>query len=290
MIDYDLFWNEDSGELERIEFVFSRLYLCGETDKLGETTICPMYVEIYLNEGFVISRCKAKATLFYYDQNSQYLISEYKVNTMNDAVELIDKIVEIFGFETELDSKKIKNEVYQLHYKIYKQYTFTPEDVVKKVNSQKNLATDFINQLFANLQLDVRNKKEALSDARILIEKYISINGDNEDIFKKDRPAYLIKVASDNESDSTKIDTQSSKTTPLQCTPVFFDSKKSVVTSKMGKKLHLIFKRQNEKIFSKVNPLVVQFGVKSNFGYVKTTQYAEEVDIQNVLQAIFSNY
>lgn len=209
---------------------------------------------------------------------------------MNDAVELIDKIVEIFGFETELDSKKIKNEVYQLHYKIYKQYTFTPEDVVKKVNSQKNLATDFINQLFANLQLDVRNKKEALSDARILIEKYISINGDNEDIFKKDRPAYLIKVASDNESDSTKIDTQSSKTTPLQCTPVFFDSKKSVVTSKMGKKLHLIFKRQNEKIFSKVNPLVVQFGVKSNFGYVKTTQYAEEVDIQNVLQAIFSNY
>jgi len=31
----------------------------------------------------------------------------------------------------------------------------------------------------------------------ILIEKYISINGDNEDIFKKDRPAYLIKVASE---------------------------------------------------------------------------------------------
>ena len=58
----------------------------------------------------------------------------------------------------------------------------------------------------------------------------------------------------------------------------------------MGKRLHLIFKRQNENIFSKVNPLVVQFGVKSNFGYVKTTQYAEEVDIQNVLQAIFSNY
>lgn len=290
LIDYDLFWNEDSDELERIEFVFSRLYLCGETDKLGDTTICPMHVEVYLDEGFIISRCKAKATLFYYDQDNKYLISDYKVNTMNDAVELIDKIVEIFGFETELDSKKIKNEVYQLHYKIYKQYTFTPEDVVKKVNSQKSLAMDFVNQLFTNLQLDVRNKKEALSDAKILIEKYISINGDNEDIFKKDRSAYLIKVASDNESDSTKIDTQSSKTTPLQCTPVFFDSKKSVVTSKMGKRLHLIFKRQNEHIFSKTNPLVVQFGVKSNFGYVKTTQYAEEVDIQNVLQAIFSNY
>lgn len=26
LIDYDLFWNEDSGELERVEFVFSRVF------------------------------------------------------------------------------------------------------------------------------------------------------------------------------------------------------------------------------------------------------------------------
>lgn len=58
----------------------------------------------------------------------------------------------------------------------------------------------------------------------------------------------------------------------------------------MCKKLNLIYKRKNEKYFPKCNYLVVQLGTNKNYGYVKTTQYAEEADIQNVLQTIFENY
>ncbi len=162
--------------------------------------------------------------------------------------------------------------------------------MVEKVDSQEKLVSGFVNQIFSNLQLDPRNKEKALLDTRIFVEKFISINGDNEEIFKEDRPAYLVKVTADDEIELTKIDTTSDKTVPLQCTEAFFDSKKSVVKSKKCRRLHLIFKRENDTYFPGINQLVVQLGTHKNHGYVKTMQYAEEADIQNVLQAIFDNY
>lgn len=289
MIEYHIITNNDN-EVIKIEFTFSKLFLYGDAGKLGDVTIFPVFVEVYLDEGFVVSRAKAKSTLFKYDEKNQYLSSDTKIDTMSYAVSTIDKIIDIFEFETELNPKIVKNENSQMLFRIYEKYSFTPIDVMKKVESQKELINGFVNQVFSNLQLDIRNKGKAVLDTKIFIEKFISINGNNEDIFKEDRPAYLIKVSADDEIELTKIDTTSDKKVPLQCTEAFFDSKKSVVKSKKCKRLNLIFKRTDETYFSKGNPLVVQFGTHINHGYVKTMQYAEEADIQNVLQAIFQNY
>lgn len=288
MIEYSIITNE-SNEVSKIEFTFSRLFLYGEAGKQGNLTVFPIFVEVYLEEGFVISRAKAKSTLYEYEKNGNGLC-EQKIDTMDYAMAAIDDIIDVFKFERETNTKKIKNENSQMLYRIYEKYSFTPEDVVKEVISQGNLLSGFVNQLFVNLQLDLRNKEKALIDARIFVEKFISINGNNEDIFKKDRPAYLIKVTADDEIELTKIDTTSDKKVPLQCTEAFFDSKKAVIKSKKCKRINLIFKRTNETYFSKSNPLVVQLGTHKNYGYVKTMQYAEEADIQNVLQAVFSNY
>lgn len=230
MIEYYIHTNADD-DVFRIDFTFSRLFLYGETGKMGDVTIFPVFVEVYLDEGFIISRGKAKSTLYKYDESNHYLVGEDKIDTMTYAVSAIDKIIEMFGFEAETNPKRIKNENSQMLYRIYEKYSFTPADVVEKVKSQENLVNGFVNQVFSNLQLDVRNKEKALLDAQIFIEKFISINGDNEDVFKEDRPAYLIKVTADDEIELTKIDTTSDKTVPLQCTEAFFDSKKSVVKS-----------------------------------------------------------
>lgn len=288
MIEYHIITNEDD-EVTRIDFTFSKLFLCGETGSLGEVTVFPVFIEVYLDKGFVISRGKAKSTLYRYDEEKRYLVGDDKRDTMNYAVAAIDTIIEMFGFETERNSKIVKNENSQMLYRIYEKYSFTPTDVVDKVKTQKDLIKGFVDQIFANLNLDVRNKEKAILDADIFVEKFISINGDNESVFKEDRPAYLIKVSADDEIELTKIDTTSDKKVPLQCTEAFFDSKKSVVKSKKCKRLNLIFRRVDETYF-KGNPLVVQLGTHKNHGYAKTTQYAEEVDIQHVLQAIFDNY
>jgi len=288
MIEYHIITN-DEGDVTRIDFTFSALFLYGEIGKLGDITIFPVFVEVYLDEGFVVSRGKAKSTLFQYDDTNKILLSDNKVDTMGYAISAIDKIIDFFGFETEKDRKIVKNQNSQMLYHIYEQYSFTPEDVVEQVEQEKDITNSFVNQFFADLNLDIRNKEKAFIDAAILVEKFVSINGNNEDIFKEDRPAYLIKVSADDEIELTKIDTTSDKKVPLQCTEAFFDSKKSVVKSQKCKRLHLIFKRTNE-LYLKSNPLVVQIGTNKNYGYVKTMQYAEEADIQNVLQTVFDNY
>ena len=289
MIDYSIITNRED-EVIKIEFTFSKFFLYGEIGKEGDVTTFPIFVEVYLKEGFVVSRAKAKSTLFEYDETNHMLFSDYRIDTMKYAVKAIDEIIELFGFAVESDKRIIKNENSQMLYRVYEQYSFTPEDVLVKVNTQDALINGFVDQIFTNLSLDVRNKEKAILDVNIFTEKFISINGNNEDIFKEDRPAYLIKVSADDEIELTRIDTTSDKSIPLQCTEAFFDSKKSVVKSKKCKRLNLIFKRKDETYFAKANPLVVQLGTEKSFGYVKTMQYAEEEDIQNVLQTIFDNY
>lgn len=292
MIDYSITTNNDN-EVSKIEFTFSKLFLYGEIGCTGDTTVLPVFIEIYIDEGFVVSRAKAKSTLFKYDdENERFedLISENKVNTMSYAISILDSIINVFGFNVEFDAKIVKNENSQMLYNLYKKYSFTPADVAEKVESQDSVIYEFVNLIFSNLNLNITNKEKAILDSKIFVEKFISINGNNENIFKEDRPAYLIKITADDEIELTSIDTMSEKTVPLQCTEAFFDSKKSVIKSKKCKKLHLIFKRTNETYFLKKNPLLVQVGTHKNYGYAKIMQYAEEVDIQNVLQAIFDNY
>ncbi|MDD3278646.1 MAG: hypothetical protein PHG16_07145 [Lachnospiraceae bacterium] len=288
MIEYHIITNEEE-DVVKIEFTFSQLFLYGETGKEGDATVFPVFIEIYLDDGFVISRGKAKSTLYQYDEDNRMLFNEWKVDTMDHAVGIIDELIDIFGFETEKDKKTIKLQNSKMLYNVYNQFSFTPEEVVEQVELEKDVVTDFVNRIFSDLQLNVRNKEKAILDTEIFVEKFISINGNNEELFKEGRPAYLIKVSADDEIELTKIDTMSDKKVPLQCTEAFFDSKKSVIKSKKCKRLNLIFKRTDD-LYQKSNPLVVQLGTIKNYGYAKIMQYAEEADIQNVLQAIFGNY
>ena len=289
MIEYKII-KDENNRVSKIEFTFSKLFLCGEVSKEGIETVVPVFIEVYLNEGFVISRCKSKTTVYEYNKVDKILHAENKVNLKKYAVSLIDEIIQVFGFKYETNSQILRSHNSQMLYRIYDKFTFTPKEVVNMVESMNTYAKAFVNKVFNELSLDIRNKDKALLDLNIFIEKYISINGDNQEIFKEDRDAYLIHVSSDNRDELTKIDTKSNKTKPLQCTEVFFDSKKSVINSKECGKIYLVFKRKNKKIFPNQNQLVVQFDTASEYGYIQTMQYAEEDDLQYVLQTIFENY
>ena len=290
LIEYHIITDEEN-QVKKIEFTFSTLYLCGEGEKAGEAIVFPVFIEVYLKEGFIVSRNKAKSTLYPYDGEHFSYLGEKRIDTMKIAEQRMDEIIKLFDFDVENDSKRVKNLNARMLYKLYCDYSFTPADVEEMIDTQNDLMNAFVNQLFQNLSLDVRNKEKALLDARIFVEKFISINGDNEEVFTKDRPAYLIKISSNDENELTSMDAKSSKSVPLQCTEAFFDSKKSVTQGKICKKLSLVFKRENEDYFTGCNQqLEIQFGAKGTYGYFKTIQYAEEVDIQNVLQTIFRNY
>lgn len=284
LIDYQIKTNEN-GLVSKIEFAFSRLFLCGEAGETGDLVPFPVFVDVYLDEGFVVSRGKAKTTM-YYKCEDDILVTQNGVNSMDYAVTAIDAVIELLDAETEREPAIVKRYVYEKLYNIYNLYSFTPEKVEEMVNKEQERVESFVNGFFSELGLNPRNMDKARLDANILIEKFVSINGNNEDIFKNDRAAYLTKVRADDEVELTRVDTASNRTVPLQCTEAFFDGKKSVIKSKQCKKLDLVFKRQDEA-YQKGNPLEVQFGVRKNYGYIKFRQYAEEGDIQNVLQTIF---
>lgn len=287
LINYEIFVDEQ-GEVNLISFTFSRKVLVGETGHQGEDTIFPVFLDVYMNEGFLVSRAKAKSTIYAYTE-SRLLLKENHIDSLDYAYSTITKIATDFGWEIEGDKRKVKNENSNMLYNMYKEFSFTPQEVVEKVNSVKAISNGYIDAIFANLGLSIRNKEKARSDLAIFVEKFISINGHNEDVFKKDRDAYLIKVRADDEQELTKIDTSSNKNKPLQCTEAFFDSKKSVMKSEACNKLHLCFKRTNTMYIGKM-PICVQFSTKKTYGVFKTAQYAEENDINNVLQTIFRNY
>lgn len=122
--------------------------MCGEEGKEGETTVYPIFVDVYLKEGFIVSRAKAKSTLYPYDARNPMLYGETRVNTMYKAIEIIDQIVKMLEFSTELDNKKVANENSKMLYKLYDQYSFTPADVNDKIETQSGLIANFVEQLF----------------------------------------------------------------------------------------------------------------------------------------------
>lgn len=112
------------------------------------------------------------------------------------------------------------------------------------------MRNSFINSVFNELGLKEKNKTKAKEDLDILIEKFISINGNMEKIFKEDREAYLIKISSDDILQMTRIDTASIGKRPLQCTDTFFDGKKSILSTRECKILHLCYNRKRKYLDS----------------------------------------
>ena len=276
------------NELEIISFTFAKKVLEGEFGSDGNISIYPVFIDVYLKEGFIVGRGKAKSTLYEYNED-RFLYKDNRICTQNYIVALIDEIISCFKLSTETNVNVIKSDNEKMLYKLFDKYSFTPQPIEECIKEVENLNTQYCRELFKRLGLSILNLKGAFSDLRIFTEKYVSINGDNEYIFKEDRNAYLVKMTSDDVQETTHIDTSSSWEKPLQCTEAFFDSKKPIINSKKCQNINLCFKRKNRIYFGN-NPFIVKFTTKSQYGTFKITHYAEEVDIQYVLQTIFENY
>ncbi len=287
-INYDILVN-DKNEVSQISLIFTRLVLEGKiAAEFGDYTTFPVFIDLYLNEGFIVSAAKAKSTLFDYSE-SKFLARDHCFDTKKNAVDIIDTILSALSLETIEDTKKVKNINSQMLYKLYNEYSFTPQKVQEEIDSVKDISHAFVYKIFEMLNLSPFNKESALTDISIFIEKYVSINGNNESIFKEDRDAYLVQITSDDVQDTTKVDTESSLTVPLQCTEAFFDNKKTVVKNKKCNKINLCFKRKKYLYFGN-KPFCVLFSTKGTVGTFKISYYAEEADVDNVLQTIFKNY
>ena len=274
----------DQGKISVISFLFSGILLEGNTEyERGDRIIYPIYIDFYVDQGFIVARYKPKTTIYVCSEND-IIYKENRFKPLDRSADLINDLMKIFKMQN-MDINPVSNWGKML-YKLYLKYSFTPSDIQKKVRSMEIIRNNFINEMFETLNLREVNKKKAIVDMDILLEKFISINGNMEKIFKEDREAYLIKISSDDILQMTRIDTASTGNRPLQCSDTFFDGKKSILNTKECRILHLCYNRNRKYL----GPFTVQLTSAKNLGVVKMYYDPEEVDIQNVLQRIFENY
>lgn len=283
LVDYKI-ENNDQGIASKISFLFSRMVLEGDKEfEKGHRIIYPVYIDMYIEEGFVVGRYKPK-TIIYKCSENDTIYKENKFKPFDETTELIQQLEK--NLKTEGMDVNPGQRFGKMMYKVYEKYSFTPVDIQSQIDLMKRQRDAFVDNVFETLELNVINKAKAKIDLDIFLEKFVSINGDREKIFTEDRDAYLIKISSDDILQMTRIDTASTGNRPLQCSETFFDGKKSILNTKECKNLNLCYNRKRGYLGS----FTVQFSISKSWGVIKMYYVPEEEDIQNVLQTIFENY
>lgn len=283
LVNYEI-KNNEQGIVSKVSFLFSRMVLEGEKElERGHKIIYPLYIDIYVDEGFIVARYKPKTTI-YQCSEEDIIYRENRFKPLDEAVALISKVEKLLGLQ-DMDINP-RQKFCRMMYKLYQKYSFTPENIQTEIDRMENKRNNFVNEIFGELKLKDINKEKAKIDLNIFLEKYISINGNMEKVFKEDRDAYLIKITSDDDLQMTRIDTASIGNRPLQCSDTFFDGKKSILNTQECRVLHLCYNRRKGYL----GPFTVQLTTKKEYGLVKMYYVPEEEDIHNVLQTIFENY
>lgn len=287
LIDYEIVKN-NNGQVEIVSFIFSSLVFETARNPDGDKIIYPIFVDVFMESGFVFTRQKPKATIYNIPE-AGILLKENHITTDNYANDVLSDVIKCLDFAIDQDTQDVRLKSHQMQYKLYEKYAITPMEVLKKMTSIKSESIKFANEVFDKLNLTTKNLDNAIKDLEIFAEKYISINGEHEEDFKNVDEAYLVKVVTGNAQEMTKMDTTSALEQPLQCTEAFYDSKKATMKSKKCDKLHLCYKRIDDE-YHHNKSIPFQFSAKKKFGLIKSVHFAEEEDIKRVLQTVIENY
>lgn len=288
-------FSETEEKINKVSLTFTKC-LKEKKERGGNysTIIYPVFVDIYLDKGYMVGRAKSKSSIFNYDavtiktQNTQDDEDLYYKRTDCDKLilEAFNKIIAAFDISKESMEVQMHNFKSSIH-KIVEECTQTPIEINNKLNAEYENREKFIRDFFNKYSIDFNENENYLNaqeDLKIFMEKYLSITCKDKKIFTEDRYGYPTKLAA-TDTDFSSIEETSINDNPLQCTPIFFDNKKLIHKQKKCDNMIFIFKRKPEKYFT-ANKYEVFFAVKKGALHIAFRKYTLEEDIQNVLSRI----
>lgn len=248
-----------------------------------QTIIYPIFVDLYLNNGYIIGRGKSKSSIGkFFTENKEIqsttcekLIFEAILKTQ-DALQLQfeDKKVGTYKFKTKI-------------HKMIDECTKTPIEIENRLAEEQEARTNFIKNFFNRQDINLLegdNFNNASEDLKIFMEKYLSINSTDKTIFTENKYGYPVQIAVTDE-DFSSIDESSCDDKPLQCTPIFFDNKKVIQRQKQCDNVSMVFKVTSKPYFQR-NNIPVIFIVKKGILNIQFRKYALEEEIENVLSRV----
>lgn len=280
-----------NGFVVRVELLYSVLLKEYKNKKQEPaTSIYPIYVDLYLEEGYIVGRGKSKSAIYRFEKikNGNTTIDEISNSTNCDK--LIDEAINITKIAVEIEKEDTLVSMHRFKtiiHKIVDETTHTPKEIKEKLDGEiayrERFAREFLTRQGISI-VEGENFTKAVEDLNIFMEKYISINYKDKQIFTNDRYGYPIKISATDE-DSSSIEEASLEDKPLQCTPIFFDNKKIIQKQKKCDNLIMVFKRIPKTYFTnKTFQAIIE--VKKGSMQIDFRKYVLEEDIDNVLSRV----
>ncbi|MBQ6794683.1 MAG: hypothetical protein IJO83_00900 [Clostridia bacterium] len=282
---------EKSRAGEKIVFIFCKsLYVHDPKKNITKKIDYPVIAEYYKKGEWLLVKAKPKSNLYIYEnkefnlEKAQLTTTEKETKKIVDMVKKILSVQEVNGRGVEYD---LKNRIFQLLDK----YTNTPEEI-KGVMENADSSVLEISKKISDLcfvegkcGIPENMKKDIDDDIRNILEKYLSINWKDKDVFVKDRDAYPVKLSATDEEES-KVEQTAAALEPLQTKALFFDNKKMLYKNKSCDGIVFRWRRINP-----INGQKLMFPVKMSANgrgicTFKFTEYTVKEDIENVIFSI----
>lgn len=258
--------------------------------ELPVNSIYPIFIDIYINEGYIVGRSKSKSSIFNFERIQLEDKTKDEITQGTNCDKLISEAINLTIEKFDVSKEAIPVALHRFKgviHKIVDETTSTPNEINEKLELERDFRENFIKKFLERQGINPligENYKYAVKDLTILMEKYISINYSNKDIFTKDRYGYPIQISATDE-DSSSVEETSLEDKPLQCTPIFFDNKKIIQKQKKCDNVTMIFKREPKTYFTnKTFQAIIE--VKRGSMHIDLRKYVLEEDIENVLSRI----
>lgn len=277
----DAFFENSKLGYRCVFFLCKKLTIYDKKQKHKKDIYYPVIAEYYIDNSWLLIKAKSKSNMYIYMEgsfNPDTAESTTSEKQMAEAKNLIKPFLELEE-NPEYAEETLKNKLFEL----LKQYTNTPIAIKNVLTEQENYIDDISKHISSLCNINGVSK-DVKDDIRNTIEKYLSINWKDKNIFTKDREAYPVKLnATDDEA--SKVEQVAGFFQPLQTKAVFFDNKKMLYKNEKCDNISLKWKRLNNKYFSE-NFFVSISVERKGMCILKFRDYVIREDIENVLSKI----
>lgn len=154
LVNYKIEKNEQ-GIVSKVSFIFSRLVLEGDKEfEKGHRIIYPVYIDMYIDEGFIVGRYKPKTIIYKFSEND-IIYRQNRFKPFDECTGLIQQL-EIL-LKTESMDINPGQRFRQMMYKMYQKYSFTPIDIQNQIDYMKEQRDAFVDKVFDMLELNIVN-------------------------------------------------------------------------------------------------------------------------------------
>ena len=276
---------------DKILFFFcKKLYSYDSKKKLVKPIIYPVIAEYYIDGNWLIVKAKPKSNLYIYSEENFDIEKNDSTTTEKEVYDVMGRVSSILQM---LEVDKLSAGV-MLRKKIFcllDKYTMTPSEIETVISVEDETITEMTQRVInictikEKCQVPQLAHKDIEDDIRNLVEKYLSINWTDKDIFIKDRDAYPVKLSATDEEES-KVEQTAGAWEPLQTKALFFDNKKMLYKNKSCDGIVLKWKRispmsRREEFFN----VRIAMNLKG-LCIFKFAEYTAKEDIENVIFSI----